>query len=114
MVKISFVRDVHRLAHTIDGTTAAFSGHHHLRIHIDKPAGNRIGWRANNHLDTRLLHFVYNQIHSREVEFPRLLFIGGPSGFRDPDDIDARFLHHRNVFLQTIVRQIFIVIGYSV
>ena len=95
------VDDVHDLA----GAVLAFavrSDREHARIDFDEPARHRVGWSADDDIDTDTLCRVESTIHIGEVERTRLRFAGAPCGFGNTDNVQSRFLHHPHVFIDTV------------
>ena len=91
--------------HDLAGAVLAFAvrgDREHARIDLDEPARHRVGWSADDDVDTDTLCRVERTIHIGEVERTRLRFAGAPCGFGNTDNVQSRFLHHPHVFIDTV------------
>ena len=106
----SGIRDVHVLAAAVFGRSLG-SDDENVRMFPCEPCGNGIGRRSHDDLDPGLVHGVEHAIDVAEVEDARLRFQRAPGGLGDAHDGDSGRLHHSDVFIETIRRRIFLVIG---
>ena len=111
--KIGGRGDVHDLSRAV-GTPAGLGVRHDLRVHFIKPGRDRIGRRADNNVDSRLMHLVQHPVDVAVVKDARTRLEGRPGRFGDPNEIDPGLLHHLDVLVQPLAGHIFIVISDAV
>ena len=105
--------DVHDLPCAVG--TAALSGFsQHFRVHLFQPGGDRIGRRTDNDVDTGFVHCVQYPVDMGIIKITGTGFHCRPGRFCDTDDVNSRFLHHTDIFVQTVTGHIFIIIGNAV
>ena len=111
--QIMAVGDIHDLSCPVD-TPALFCHCHHIRMLFLHPGRNGIGWRAHDHVDTCLLHGIQNPVNVIKIKHSILGLQCAPGGFRNPHQIDPCLFHHCNIFFQSVIRHIFIIICHTV
>ncbi|MNI34821.1 hypothetical protein D3C73_888210 [compost metagenome] len=84
------------------------------RVLLHQPRGYGIGRCSDDHRDPRRMHRVQHPVNRGEVEHAVLRLMGTPGGFSNADCVDARRLHHGNIFIEPLARHIFVVIGHAV
>ena len=107
--KISGRGDIHDLAGTV-GTAALFRFRQHLRVHLFQPGGNGVGRRADDDVDSGFVHGVHDPVNMGIVKNAGTGFQRRPGGFGDADEVDARFLHHPDILVQTVIGHVFVII----
>ncbi len=76
-----------------------------------EPGRNRIGRRANDHLNAVFFGCFQHTVQMGKIEYIVLGLPCAPGGFRDADDVDVRLFHHFHVRFDSVVRQIFVIIS---
>ncbi len=88
-----------------------------LRMLVSHPRRERIGRRAENHLDPRLAHGVNDVVHPGIFELAVFRLPQAPRGFAHAHHVQARGLHQLDVLLQPrilVAGHVLVVVGRAV
>ena len=100
--------------HVLPGAESVFSlsrFRQHVRVQLDQPVGDSVGRRSHNDIQAVFFGSVYDPVHMRKIILAGAGLLHAPGGFRDPDRIDAGFLHHLHILFQPVTGKIFLVVG---
>ena len=105
-----WIRYIHVLSAAVFGSSLG-SDDENVRMLPGKPRGNRIGRRSHDDFDPGLVHGGEHTIDVAKVKDTRLRFQSAPGGLGDAYDGDPGRLHHAHVFIETVIRGVFLVVG---
>ncbi len=108
------VRDVHVLPGPIRCLPPAQVRHQDLGVLAVEPGRNRVGRRAENHLDAGPVEPVEDALHPGELEHPVARLPARPGGFAEPDHGKAGLLHQPDVVVEPLVGHVLVVVGRAV
>ena len=107
------IGNVHNLTSTI-WQTIFLPFNQYIRIFFGQPGWKSISWCPNYYFHTIFIHFIQSINQFTKIKFTIMRLIGAPSTFTNPNHIDPSCLHHFNVLINAIVREIFEIVGNSV
>ena len=109
----SRISNVHNLASTI-WQTLSLPFNQYIRIFFGQPGWKSISWRPNYYFHAIFIHFIQSINQFTKIKFTIMRLIGAPGAFTNTNHVDPSCLHHFNVLINAIIREIFEIIGNSI